>query len=88
MADVCKCCGEKIGFMDVEWDYIVVDDEDFKICGNCRKKIANYKQGSNLIEDIISDKTDTKILQYIRNLSVEDNSKELLKKGKELKAKI
>lgn len=87
MADLCKCCGEKIGFMDVEWDYIVVDDEDFKICGNCRKKIANYKEGNNLIEDIISEKTDTKIIQYIKNLTVEGNSQEIIEERKRIESK-
>ena len=38
MANFCKCCGAKIVFMEHEWDYIVVDDEDLKFAEIVKRK--------------------------------------------------
>lgn len=42
MADICTCCGKKIPFLDVDYDYIEIDKVEYRLCGKCRSKINAY----------------------------------------------
>lgn len=35
MMEICKCCGKRIPFLDVGFDLIEIDKEDFEICSVC-----------------------------------------------------
>lgn len=45
MADICSCCGKKILLLDVGFDVIEIDGEDFKICSVCNGNFSAYKGG-------------------------------------------
>ncbi len=38
MPDIYNCCGKKISFLDVDFDYIEIDNESYIICSKCRSK--------------------------------------------------
>lgn len=82
MADVCTCCGKKIAFLNVDFDYIEIDNESYKICGICRSKISAYNSGDISIGEVISDDTQEKVADYLRNIK-SDEEKEYDKKEKE-----
>lgn len=71
MADVCSCCGKKIPFLDMDFDYIEIDNESYKICGKCKSKINAYNSGDTSVDEIISDSTHKVIADYIRNIKSE-----------------
>lgn len=52
MADVCSCCGKKIPFLDVDYDYIQIDNEEYRLCGKCRSKINSYNNGNISLDEI------------------------------------
>lgn len=68
MADVCSCCGKKIPFLDVDFDYIEIGNESYKICGKCKSKIDAYISGDISIDEIISNTTHKKVVDYLRNI--------------------
>lgn len=82
MADICNCCGKKIPFLDVDFDYIEIDNESYRICGKCRSKINSYNLGNISVDDIISDGTHEKVADYLRNIK-SDEEIECEKKEKE-----
>lgn len=87
MNNICKCCGEKIGFMDVGWDYITIEGTEHKICGNCIKKISEYKKGISLLEDVITEKTEEGIVKYIKTINVGDNTQKINEERKQVEKK-
>lgn len=70
MADVCSCCGKKIPFLDVDFDYMEIDNESYRICSKCRSKISAYNSGEVSVDDIISVATHEKVAGYLRNLKL------------------
>lgn len=76
MSDICSCCGKKILFLDVDSDYIEIDNESYRICGKCRSKIGAYNLGDISVDEVISNTTHEKVADYLRN---NENGK-LLKK--------
>lgn len=61
MANICSCCGEKIPFFDISYDYIDVGSESYKICEKCRNK------NDPLYDDIHQIAGD---LRFIKNLII------------------
>lgn len=82
MADICTCCGKKIPFLDVDYDYIEIDKVEYKLCGKCRSKINAYNNGNIPVEEVITDATDKKIADYIKTIKSEEDI-ELEKQEKE-----
>lgn len=70
MADVCSCCGNKVPFLDVDFDYIEIDNESYKICGKCKNKIDAYNSGDISVDEVISDATHKKVADYLRNIKL------------------
>lgn len=68
MADVCSCCGKKIPFLDVDFDFVEIDNESYRICGKCRRKINAYNSGDISVDEVISDATHKKVADYLRNI--------------------
>lgn len=73
MADICACCGKKIPFLDVDYDYIEIEKVEYRLCGKCRSKINAYNNGNIPIDEVISDATDKKVADYIRNIKSEED---------------
>lgn len=67
MADICSCCGKKIPLLDVGFDVIEIDGEDFKICSVCNGNFSAYKSGNIGIEELASDSTKQKLKQYFED---------------------
>ena len=82
MSDVCSCCGKKMPFLDVDFDYIEIDKESYKICGKCRSKISAYNSGDISVDEVICDDTHEKVSDYLRNIK-SDEEIEYEKKEKE-----
>ena len=82
MADICTCCGKKIPFLDVDYDYIEIDKVEYRLCGKCRSKINAYNNGNIPVEEVITDATDEKVADYIQNIKSEEDI-ELEKQEKE-----
>ena len=82
MADICTCCGKKIPFLDVDYDYIEIDKVEYRLCGKCRSKINAYNNGNIPVEEVITDATDEKVADYIHNIKSEEDI-ELEKQEKE-----
>lgn len=74
MAYVCSCCGKKIPFLDVDYDCIQIDNEEYRLCGKCRSKINAYNNGNISLDEIISDMTNDKVADYLRNIKSEENT--------------
>lgn len=72
MSDVCTCCGKKILFLDVDFDYIESDNETYRICGKCRSKINAYNAGDISVDEIISDATNKEVADYLRNIKSDE----------------
>ena len=73
MADICTCCGKKIPFLDVDYDYIEIDKVEYRLCGKCRSKINAYNNGNIPVEEVITDATDEKVADYIQNIKTEED---------------
>lgn len=72
MADICTCCGKKIVF-DIDYDYIKIGTEEYRLCAKCRSKITAYKEGNISLEDVVQDVTDKNVVNYLNNMkSVEE----------------
>ena len=82
MADICTCCGKKIPFLEVDYDYIEIDKVEYRLCGKCRSKINAYNNGNIPVEEVITDATDEKVADYIQNIKSEEDI-ELEKQEKE-----
>ena len=82
MADICSCCGKKIPFLDVDFDYIEIGNESYRVCGKCRSKIKSYNFGDISVDEIISDDTHEKVADYLRSIK-SDEELEHEKKEKE-----
>lgn len=82
MADVCSCCGKKISFLDVDFDYIEIDKESYRICNKCRSKISAYNSGDISVDEVVSDATHENVSNYLRNIK-SDEEIENEKKEKE-----
>lgn len=82
MADVCSCCGKKIPFLDVDFDYIEIDNETYRLCGKCRSKINSYNNGNISLDEVISDMTNGKVVDYLRNIK-SDEEIEIARQEKE-----
>ena len=82
MADICTCCGKKIPFFFVVYDYIEIDKVEYRLCGKCRSKINAYNNGNIQVEEVITDATDEKVADYIQNIKSEEDI-ELEKQEKE-----
>ncbi len=82
MADVCSCCGKKISFLDVDFDYIEIDNESYRICGKCRSKINIYNSGNISVDEVISDATHERVADYLRKIK-SDETIEYERKEKE-----
>lgn len=81
MADVCSCCGREKSLLDVNFDYIEIDNELYGICGRCWINISAYNSGSISIDEVISGTTNKKIADYIKNIK-SDETIELEEKEK------
>ena len=66
MADVCSCCGKKVPFLDVDFDYIEIDNESYRNCVKCRSKVSAYNSGDIFADEVISDATHEKVADYHR----------------------
>lgn len=73
MSDICTCCGKKIPFLDVDYDYIEIDKVEYRLCGKCRSKINAYNNGNIPVEEVITDATDEKVADYIQNIKSEED---------------
>lgn len=80
MAGICTCCGKKIPILDVDYEYIEIYKQEYKICGKCRSKINAYRAGNISIDEIISDATDKKVSEYLRNIKLEEMEHEIKEK--------
>lgn len=74
MADICSCCGEKIPFFDISYDYIDVGSEFYRICQKCRNKINAYNAGDISVEEVISGATHKKLADYLRRIKSEEKA--------------
>ncbi len=72
MGDICSCCGKKIAFLDVEFDCIEIDNESFRICGKCKSKINAYDSGDISADEVITDSTHKKVVDYLRNMKSDE----------------
>ena len=88
MADVCSCCGRKIPFLDVDFDYIEIDNESYRICGKCRSKINSYDSGNISVEEVISDNTNEKVVSYLRNIKSDEEIEHERKEKERIKNEI
>lgn len=66
MAEICSCCGKKISFLDVGFDLIEIDKEDYKICSVCNSNFSVYKSGEILFEELVNDSTKPKLKEYFK----------------------
>lgn len=82
MADICTCCGMKVPFLDVDYDYIEIDNVEYRLCRKCRSKINAYNNSNIPVEEVITDATDEKVANYIQNIKSEEDI-ELEKQEKE-----
>lgn len=85
MSDLCSCCGDKIAFLEADFDYVHLEKKTYKICKKCRNKINLYNAGNISLEEVICSKTNDKIADYIRNIASQQEDKgqekELLENG-------
>ena len=88
MADVCSCCGKKIPFLDVDFDYIEIDKESYRICSKCRSKIGAYNSGDIPIDEVISDATHEKVVDYLRNIKSDEEIEHEKKEKERIENKI
>ena len=72
MADVCSCCGKRILFLDVDFDYIDIDNESYRVCGKWRSKINAFNSGDISFDEVISDDTNKKVADYLRNIKSDE----------------
>lgn len=91
MVDICNCCGNKISFLEVDFDYIEIDNESYKICGKCKDKINVYNSGNISINEIISDNTNEKVADYLKYIKsgerMEHNKKERIESSADMQKK-
>lgn len=88
MADVCNCCGKKIPFLDVDFDYIEIDNESYRICGKCRSKINAYNSGDIPVDEVISDATHEKVADYLKNIKSDEEIEHEKKEKERIENKI
>lgn len=88
MSDICNCCGKKISFLDVDFDYIEIENESYRICGRCRSKINAYNLGNISVDEVISDSTHKKIVDYIRNIKSGEEIEQEKKEKERIENKI
>lgn len=67
MANICSCCGKKLPFLDVGFDLIEIDGEDYYVCSACNTNFADYKRGNLSLEELVSDSTKPKLKQHFVN---------------------
>ena len=73
MADICACCGKKIPFLDVDYDYIEINKEEYRLCGKCRSKIKSYNAGKITVDEVVTDATNENVADYLRNIKSEED---------------
>ncbi|MBU5473945.1 hypothetical protein [Roseburia sp. MSJ-14] len=73
MADICTCCGKKIPFLDIDYDMLNIDNQEYRLCAKCRGKINSYIEGNISIDEVISDATDKNVAAYLRNVKTEED---------------
>ena len=73
MSDICTCCGKKVSFLDVDYDFIKIGNREYRLCAKCRNKINLYIDGNIPIEEVISDGTDKNVADHIRNIKSEED---------------
>ncbi len=88
MADVCSCCGKKIPFLDVDFDYIEIDKESYRICSKCRSKISAYNYGDISVDEVISDATHKKVVDHLRNIKSDEEMEHEKKEKERIENKI
>lgn len=88
MADVCSCCGKKIPFLDVDFDYIEIDNESYRICGKCRSKINAYNSGDISVDEVISDTTHKKVADYLMSIKSDEEMEHEKKEKERIESKI
>ena len=71
MADICACCGKKIPFLDVDYDYIGINKEEYRLCRKCRNIINSYNAGNISVDEVITDATNGNVADYLRNIKSE-----------------
>jgi len=67
MANICGCCGKKLPFLDVGFDLIEIDGEDYYVCSACNNNFADYKRGNLSLEELVCDFTKPKLRQHFVN---------------------
>ncbi|MBQ3512560.1 MAG: hypothetical protein IJA32_02000 [Lachnospiraceae bacterium] len=67
MANICSCCGKKLPFLDVGFDMIEIDREDYYICSVCNSNFADYKKGNLSLDELVYDSTKPKLRQHFEN---------------------
>lgn len=88
MADVCSCCGKKIPFLDVDFDYIEINKESYRTCSKCRSKISAYNSGDISVDEVISDATHKKVADYLRDLKSDEQIEHEKKEKERIENKI
>ena len=73
MADICACCGKKIPFLDVDYDYIEINKEEYRLCGKCRRKINSDNAGKITVDEDVTDATNENVADYLRNIKSEED---------------
>ena len=72
----------------MEFDYIDIDSESYKICGKCKSKINVYDSGDISIDEIISNATHNKVVDYLRNIKSDEEIEHEKKEKERIKNKI
>ena len=53
MANICSCCGKKLPFLDVGFDLIEIEGEDYYVCSACNNNFTDYKRGNLSLEELV-----------------------------------
>lgn len=69
MANICSCCGKKLPFLDVGFDLIEIDREDYFICSVCNNNFSAYKSGDLSFEKLVNDFTKPKLKEYFKQFA-------------------
>lgn len=69
MAEICSCCGKKIPFLDVGFDMLDIEQEDYKICSSCNGNFSAFKRGKISFEELVTDSTNPKMKEYFKQFA-------------------
>ena len=79
MAEFCKWCGNKIGFMDIMFTYKTVNNVQYCICGKCSEKLSSARNGKISYQEIATEKTAPELFDHFVEQGTSTNNAESLK---------